>query len=132
MNTTFYRQWLWTTLATTTLTILSLAPIPDNPPLGDVPFIDKWVHFVMYGGLVCAAWLDWLLKHRSIGRWRFAMTAFLFATAVGGLMELLQSQTTYRSGDWLDFYADAFGAFLATVICLPMSMGLIKNKKNEE
>jgi VanZ family protein len=121
MNITIYKKWLWTTLATATLTILSLAPIPDNPPMGDVPFIDKWVHFVMYGGLVCAAWLDRQLKHRHTERRTFALTAFLYATAVGGLMELLQSLTTYRSGEWLDFYADTFGALLATAICLPLS-----------
>ena len=124
MSTAIHKQWLWTTLATACIIILSLSPIPDNPPMEDVPFIDKWVHFVMYGGLACAAWLDRQLKHLHTNRWVFALTTFLYATAIGGLMELLQSLTTYRSGEWLDFYADTFGALLATAICLPLSQAI--------
>ena len=31
--------------------ILSLAPIPEMPRLPDINLLDKWAHFVMYGGL---------------------------------------------------------------------------------
>ena len=34
--------------------VLCLVPIPDNP-LGQVRLIDKWTHFVMYGGLCSVA-----------------------------------------------------------------------------
>ena len=118
---TLISKWLWTSLATITLSVLSLAPIPDNPPLEDVPLIDKWVHFVMYGGVVCAAWLDRFLNRSKISPCVFAAIVFLYAAFLGGLMELLQSLTTYRSGEWLDFVADSLGALLATLICLPFS-----------
>jgi VanZ family protein len=115
------KKWLWTALATITLSVLSLAPIPDNPPLEDVPLIDKWVHFVMYGGVVCAAWLDRYLNRSKTHPLAFAATIFLYAAFFGGLMELLQSLTGYRSGEWLDFVADSLGALLAIFICLPLS-----------
>ncbi|MBQ9642059.1 MAG: VanZ family protein [Bacteroidaceae bacterium] len=122
MNTkTPHRRWPCTTLATAAILILSLAPIPDNPPLDDVPFIDKWVHFIIYGALTCATWLDRHIRHRQTSRLRFAFIALLYAIVIGALTEILQSLTAYRSGEWLDFLADCFGAFLATLLCLPLS-----------
>ena len=45
------RNYLFTTIVSVAIVVLSTIPIPENPPLGDVPLIDKWVHFVMYAGL---------------------------------------------------------------------------------
>jgi len=111
------KQWPWATLCTLAVTILSIIPIPDNPPLEGVPFIDKWVHFVMYGGIVCALWLDHWRQKRAAGA-IFILCTLLFTALIGGLMEIVQSYTTYRSGDWIDFYADVFGALLATPLCM--------------
>lgn len=94
-------------VATLCIAVLSLAPIPEKAPLSDVPFIDKWVHFVMYGGVTLAMWID--------RRGRFSWWSVAWPVALGGLMELSQACTTYRSGDWLDFWADAFGVLLATL-----------------
>ena len=137
MHYTLVRRWLYTTLATAAILILSLAPIPDNPPLGDVPFIDKWVHFVMYGALVSAAWLDRKtaqpqnrkakrpqnhITAKLQNRITFALLALLYAIAIGALTEVLQSLTPYRNGDWIDFLADCFGSLLATLLCLPLTL----------
>lgn len=160
MNKTLIKGWLWTFLATFSVTVLSLAPIPENPPLGDVPLIDKWVHFVMYGGVVSAVWLDLYLRvkrkaqdlylhsrkqaqdlclrpgsqmqgnastiHPTLasiqkGRWSFALITFLCAALLGGVMELLQGLSGYRSCDMLDFVANSLGAMLGTVVCLVLS-----------
>jgi VanZ family protein len=40
----------------------------------------------------------------------------LVATALGGLLEILQSFTTYRSADWADFLADSIGTSLAYLV----------------
>ena len=102
------------------ITILSVIPVPEVPDLEDVPFIDKWVHFVMYGSLTFAMYVDRRLQHSNTNI-TFITTAFLFPSLWGGLMELVQAYlTTCRSGEWLDFYADAFGAFLATIISLAL------------
>lgn len=96
--------------------ILSTIPIPEVPELADVPFFDKWVHFVMYGSLTFAMHLDYKIAHKDINN-SLILTAFLLPTIYGGIMELIQAYcTTCRSGDWIDFYADAFGALLATII----------------
>lgn len=107
MVTPFIRHNMAGIMCAIAIMILSLAPLPDEPPLEDVPFIDKWVHFVMYGGLAFWMWFD-----RS---WRYSHAALLFPIILGGLMELAQACTTYRSGDWLDFWADTFGVILFTV-----------------
>lgn len=112
----FFIRWKWFTMATTVIVILSLAPIPDNPPLEDVPLIDKWVHFVIYAGLVFAAWLDRWHNKSTVGWWPFAVLICLFASLLGGLLELAQGCTGYRSCELLDFYADSIGALLATFI----------------
>lgn len=109
-----------TIIATLGIIILSLAPIPERAPLTDVPFIDKWVHFVMYGGVTIAMWID--------RRCRFSWWSIAWPVALGGLMELAQACTDYRSGDWLDFWADAFGVLLATLMCF--CSVLCRKKKN--
>ena len=116
----YLKPWTLTGIATVCIVTLSLIPIPEDPPLEGVPFIDKWVHFVMYGGIVGAIWLDKLLHHTTCNNVVWAAGALLYATAIGGLMELIQNQTSYRSGDWIDFLADIFGAVLATLICIPL------------
>lgn len=107
-----------TPIALLAITVASLIPVPEVPELNDVPFFDKWVHFVMYGVLTLAMWMDWW-RH---GKWAmpqkaFILVSFLFPAAWGGVMELAQAYlTTCRSGDWIDFYADCVGALLGVII----------------
>lgn len=109
-----------TILVTIAIVILSTIPVPEVPELQDVPFLDKWVHFVMYGTLTFAMYLDRKLSHANTDK-TFIIAAFVYPSLLGGLMELFQAYcTTCRSGEWLDFYADTFGAFLATIISLSL------------
>lgn len=105
-------------LALLAITVASLIPVPDVPELDDVPFFDKWVHFVMYGGLTLAMWFDWWRQSRwAMPQCSFIIASFAFPAVWGGLMELAQAYlTTCRSGDWIDFYADCFGALLGVII----------------
>ena len=113
------KEYLLTTLVSVAIVVLSTIPIPDNPPLGDVPLIDKWVHMIMYGGLTFVMWVDHVLRLKrkltcSWGGWMF-----LYPTALGGMMELVQANlTTCRSGDWIDFEADAVGIALGMLLCI--------------
>ncbi len=97
---------------------LSLLPIPETP-LEDVPFYDKWAHFVMYGGLSLAVWWETRreVRGRSVRGWLKVVGMAMVGPAVlGGLMEVAQEElTTYRSGDWMDFLADCVGVCLAAV-----------------
>lgn len=103
-------------LCATAIAILSLAPMAEMPELQDVPLIDKWVHFVMYGGLTSTIW--WESRRRSAAF--LATWGFVFPVCYGGLMELAQAYlTTYRSGDWLDVLANSIGVVLGILIgCL--------------
>lgn len=85
-------------------------------PLRSLPgpefqFADKVWHAIAFGGLVgllCRG-----LKHWGRAPLLAARDSLLLSIALGGLLELLQSLTAYRSADWVDWVADAFGAALA-------------------
>jgi VanZ family protein len=72
------------------------------------PESDKVVHIVLFGGL--AALWAWSLR-----AWRGrALVVVAAAVALyGGLLELAQGLTTYRTADWNDFFADAIGCAVA-------------------
>mgnify|MGYP003295123323 CR=1 FL=1 len=36
---------------------LSVMPFPEIEMAKDIPFVDKWVHFVMYGGVAFVIWI---------------------------------------------------------------------------
>ena len=102
--------------------ILSLTPFFPETPFDNVAFIDKWTHFVMYGGTCAVIWWEHV-RHTQPSRHQsmlhFSLTTILFLVALGGLMELLQAYcTTTRSGEWLDFWADSFGTLLGTLVGL--------------
>ncbi len=112
------KEYIWTTLVTVGIVVLSTIPIPENPPLEDVPLIDKWVHMVMYGGLVFVMWIDHAVRNKRTFSWAARIIMVLYAIALGGAMELVQAYlTTCRSGDWIDFEADAVGALLGLLLC---------------
>ncbi len=115
------RCYFWSLLATLCIVVVSVIPVPEIKDLGDVPLIDKWVHFVMYGGLSCAVWFD-ICRHRlKVGFWAVVCMTFLYPIFIGGAMELVQAHlTTCRSGDWLDFVANTVGV----VIAVPIGLGM--------
>ncbi len=95
--------------------VASLVPVPEVD-VSPVRFFDKWVHFLMYGSLSLVLGFEYYRKsvRPSLGRW--LVTACCLPVLLGGLLELAQAHlTTCRSGDWLDFLANAFGTFLATL-----------------
>ena len=107
------KRYFWATLVTTAIIVLSTIPIPEEAPLSDVPLIDKWVHMLMYAGLTLTIWFDHVARNKQAISWKHYLFGFLYATLLGGLMELVQAYlTTCRSGDWIDFEADAIGAII--------------------
>ena len=117
------KEYIWTTLVTVGIVVLSTIPIPENPPLEDVPLIDKWVHMVMYGGLVFVMWIDHAVRNKRTFSWAARIIMVLYAIALGGAMELVQAYlTTCRSGDWIDFEADAVGALLGLLRCAGLNL----------
>lgn len=87
-----------------------LIPLKSLPG-PDFEFADKVWHAAAFGGLAgltCRA-----LKHWGRPPLLAARDSALLVIALGGLLEILQSFTSYRSADWADFVADSLGVALA-------------------
>ena len=97
--------------------IICLIPIPETP-LDDVPMIDKWTHFVMYGSLCSVIFAEYAYRHFKPNIKRLAIGGVLFPIIMGGLIELAQAYCTggNRSGDWIDWIANSIGVMIGTAI----------------
>ena len=94
----------------------------DGMPSVSIPYIDKLVHFAMYFGTCSTIWWERLkATGREDFRW-LACFAVIAPILMSGAIEILQSQTTYRSGDWADLLANSLGAFTA----IPLGHFLLK------
>ena len=108
------KRWVATALIMFAILYLTLVPrpLPDNDI--EVPGLDKVVHAVMFGALAFVAVVD--LTRRGRGEYapvsrRSLLCVAAASAATGGLIEELQmAMGAGRSGDWLDFLADAVGA----------------------
>lgn len=100
--------------------ILSLVPFFPETPLDNVEFIDKWVHFIMYGGTFTILWIEYASKHKEFDYEKLYFWAWLMPIVMSGILELLQEYCTggHRNGDWIDFAANATGVTIAAVIGL--------------
>ena len=99
--------------------ILSLLPFFPETPLDNVEFIDKWVHFIMYGGTCLIIWLEYVRKHKLPDYRKLFFWAWLAPVIMGGVLELMQAYcTTTRNGDLLDFAANSTGVTLAGIVGL--------------
>lgn len=97
--------------------IICLIPIPETP-LDDVPMIDKWTHFVMYGSLCSVIFAEYANHHIKPNIKRLAICGVLLPIIMGGLIELAQAYCTggNRSGDWIDWIANSIGVMIGTAI----------------
>ena len=110
---------LWTLL----IFIGCFTPGKDLPKV-DVPLIDKWVHFILFGGFTFL----WLCA-RPVVNLRSLFSLFLIAVALGSFIELMQGWLTFlgRSMEFMDAVADSIGGLLGIgVFCL---CARVANKK---
>lgn len=93
---------------------------PPHTPLDNVAFIDKWTHVTMYAGTCAVIWIEYLRGHKAVDRRKLFAWAWLAPVLMSGLIEILQAYCTggRRSGDWLDFAANATGTTLASVVAI--------------
>ncbi|MFI5196242.1 MAG: VanZ family protein [Chitinophagales bacterium] len=85
-------------------------------PKVDVPFIDKWVHLVLFGGFTFL----WLCA-RPIINAKSVIILFLISVALGSFIEIIQGILTFlgRSMELMDAVADGVGGLLGIgVFCL--------------
>ncbi len=109
------KRFLWLALLWT-LGIFIACLWPGNElPKSDVPFMDKWTHFVLFG-VFAFLWLC-AFPGRSL---RFLILIFVISVALGWLVECLQGWLPKlgRTKDIQDAIANAFGGALGTLIFL--------------
>lgn len=127
--THFFKQYPFSLLITCVIFYLSLCTVPETE-MDDIPFIDKWAHVCMYGGLSGVLWIEYSKFHHSIRFKQVIFPTVIFPLLLSGIMELLQAYcTTTRNGDWLDMAANSLGVILGTVIGYFIIFPIIKKKK---
>ena len=99
--------------------VLSLVPFFPDTPLDDVPFIDKWTHFVMYGGTCLVIHWEYRRRHLRPDYRRLLFWAALMPVIMSAALELLQEYaTTTRNGEWEDLAANATGVVIGNALGL--------------
>ena len=114
-----FLDMLWTLL----IFIGCFIPAKEIPDV-NVPFIDKWVHLVLFGGF---AFL-WLCA-RPVINFKSLLGMFLIAVSLGSFIELMQGLLTFlgRSMEFMDAVADSVGGLLGIgLFCL---CSYLANKK---
>ena len=92
---------------------------PEELELPDINFLDKWTHFVMYGGTCSVIWFEYLRHHNTLNKKKLFLWAWLAPILMSGVLELLQEYATNtRSGEWFDFAANSLGVTLGAVFGL--------------
>ena len=130
---TLVKRYPVSSLLVVSIWIICLLPIPENVPLGDVPMMDKWTHFVMYGTLCSVMWWEYLHRHKDKkNAGKLFLLAFLAPIVMSGLIELAQAHLTggNRSGDWFDFLANSIGVVLGNVIGILLAAFRAKGRRD--
>jgi VanZ family protein len=102
-----------------------LIPLKSLPG-PDFKFADKVWHALAFGGL--AGLLSRALAFFGRPALQAAREAAMVAAALGGLLEVLQSFTAYRSADWADFAADSLGVALAYGVLRALHAAAVSDK----
>jgi len=113
----FLRRYPLSIMCIALIWYLSIWFMPPDSPLNDVAFIDKWTHFVMYGGTCSVIWVEYIRSHEGLNAWRLFLLAWLAPVMMSGIIELVQAYcTTNRAGEWLDFAANTVGCTIGAAI----------------
>lgn len=125
------RKYPFSCLCIVFIWVLCIIPIPETP-LDNVKFIDKWTHFVFYGGLCFVIWAEYGNRHSSIDKWRSFLWIVIAPIVMGGLIEIVQATCTggRRSGDIMDWAADTVGVVIGQLIGIPLALYLSKRNKD--
>ena len=95
---------------------LSLFFNAPKTPFDSMQLIDKWVHFVMYGGTFGVLWIEYLRQHSHANFTKLFVWAWMAPILMSGIIELIQEYCTEkRNGDWIDLMANAIGVTLAAI-----------------
>lgn len=121
-------RYIPTILAAGVITYFSLLREPHFriiPPI-TIPHIDKLVHLLMY--MFLSAVFSFDLKRDKQTMTVILTLSVLVPTIYGGIIEILQERFFYpRTGEWLDWAADAIGALIGIYIYIVLTKYMYKN-----
>lgn len=109
-----------------TLLIFIACFLPSNEvPEVNVPFADKWAHFILFGVFTFL----WLCAKPTDRMGRILAMLFI-GVLFGGFVELLQGLLAFlgRNCDAMDMLADSFGALLGVVVFYILFKVAVKKK----
>lgn len=89
--------------------VLGSLPMGAPPSVSFVPG-DKLGHFLAFGVMQLTFLRACRYLYVELSWGRVVMTAIVFASLSGGLLELWQFLLPHRSAEWADFLADSLGA----------------------
>lgn len=126
----FIRHYPFSCLIIVAIWVLCLIPLPETP-LDNVRFIDKWTHFIFYGGLCSVLWAEYGRRHSSIDKQRTLLWIVIAPVVMGGLIEIVQATCTHgvRNGDVTDWLADNIGVLIGQLIGIPLALYLSRLNK---
>ena len=106
----FYKKHVASVLLGVGIVALCMIQMPNEEQAMTWPYFDKLVHFLMYLFL-CGAYLFESSHKPSSGRMLNYLKGLIYCAIMAGTIELAQKYlTTYRSAEWLDFFAGMAGA----------------------
>jgi VanZ family protein len=113
-------HWLATFGWASAIWVLSSRPMPEMPSLSEIPYWDKFLHFVAFavGGFLLAS----ALQVSTQWKWRRVfVVSFIGIALYGALDEWHQLYTPGRSGgDVFDWLADLTGAMVGALSARPI------------
>lgn len=106
--------------------VLTLMPSSGVPSV-NIPHIDKVAHFLMFGAMAVVFLFD-ASRYRGSISWSMLAVCAVAASALGGLIELIQgAMSNGRGCELADFVADAAGAFILPALSMPLLRRLCEN-----
>ena len=123
----FVRKYPLSCILFAAIWYLSLFFMTPETPLNNIKLIDKWIHFIMYGGTCSVLWIEYIRQHQKPDYRKLFIWAWVAPIVMSGIIEVLQEYCTEtRNGDWLDLTANAIGVTLGAVFGLIL---LVTKKK---
>ncbi len=88
---------------------------------------DKIMHFAMYALFCSVMWYEYFKSHSLFEPGRSLFFVVVVPILFSGLLELFQSTlTTYRTGDFLDFFFNSLGVLFAAFFSMLVTRPLLK------
>ncbi|GHT53126.1 hypothetical protein AGMMS49982_15290 [Bacteroidia bacterium] len=114
----FLKKYATAIVLSVVILVICLMPMPKTPTLPMTDF-DKLVHVLMFLGASGVVFFDNTNRlKQKIGLQRIVWGSFVFPLLFGGFVEILQSFSDFRTGDWFDFLFDGVGALCGLLLCL--------------